>query len=714
MPNLFRDVRAIGHDHLAPDLWSGSIDLEMTARTPLVFGEQKCSVVTVPLEDDGKTLRVPPTMVKGMISRAYETLTCSRFRVFGDIPDEVPGQRRRKADTKPLTYRGDAASALGLVPIRITGQEGDQLLAELMYGDIYDYWKYKGDDYPMVRPARLRVANIGQADIPLNELNRLTTHSEKIVFNATLCLHGDKPLTNGKPDKNKYCYWQVTHIQHQGQMREVFHIPRGVAKVSQLESVTGYVCRTASGNDPTKLFASKHDEHVFFDVSEGGPTQVKISAPIQDSYRVVVESYVSNRDNDQHVPNRATAAVQNARRNGGDTFDAASLSAETLAFAVVDETNAGPVVREVVPTMIGRHAYRTSPYRLALEQGVLPASAADEASAADRLFGYVVPDPQPGAAGGDIALRGRISVGHVDTSGANISQARKMLTPLLEPKPSSARRFLTDASGKTPTGRNGTDPLKRSEYFSPGQLLGTAAYPVHRAVLDSREFPKQATRPAVMSGREQHNADVRLTAKSWVKPGSVLRCTVSFTNLNHDELAALIWVLTPENLVPDGGCKPDQNSVQPRCGYLRLGLAKPFGLGVLEVRIADYGLRARRGSELANSYAALSECQGLDEPMVDPEDFKLASLSGLLKMPWVQAMQRAAYGYPKDEVRYMTLKENGENNQTDGATGNPRKNKGVSPRDMFGDNPCDPICIEKPKQNSGRKCPQKSRRDRRR
>ena len=92
--DLFATGKAPGHDHLEPEKLSGSIDLEMIVRTPLVFGEQTVDTkgpkdrhfIDLPMDDDGG-LVVPPTMIKGMISRAYETLTCSRFRVFGDTED---------------------------------------------------------------------------------------------------------------------------------------------------------------------------------------------------------------------------------------------------------------------------------------------------------------------------------------------------------------------------------------------------------------------------------------------------------------------------------------------------------------------------------------------------------------------------------------------------------------------------------------------------
>ncbi|WP_103064258.1 hypothetical protein [Actinomyces qiguomingii] len=694
--DLFRDRAASGHDRLEPDLWSGSIDLEMTVRTPLVFGEQNDATVTAPFEEDEKTLRMSPTMVKGMISRAYETLTCSRFRVFGDLPEESSGQRRRKADTKPLTYRGDAASALGLVPIRICGEEEDGLVGELFYGDTLvtnDYRDDRGRTYETMRAASLQGGPAGPADLLVNanDLREMTPHGEHIRCHISLCLHGDR----GKGAR--YAYWQVTHIITEAGELELFEIPNSVKVVDHLDNVWGYVCRTApDGMSPNKLFSRKHDERFFFDVSRQGPKKVHVESDVCKAYAAVVRSYVYQRTQDPahqpKPPNRATHAAQ-------QDPSAVSLKVGDLAFAVVDNSGPTPVVLEIVPTMIGRHAYSASPYRLALEQDVVPLSNAEEASAADRLFGYVVPDPEQDAAGGEVAARGRVSVGKVDASRARISRDPKTLTPLLEPKPGSARRFLTGSNSATPSARGSANALKRSEYFSPGQLLGAAAYPVHRGVLDSRKFPKQATAPAVMNGREQHNTDVQLKANSWVEVGSELRCTVSFTNLSHDELAALIWVLTPENLVPASEQGPDRS----KCGYLRMGLAKPFGLGVLEVRIARGGLRARQGADLSNSYTALNGCLGLNEPVVDPGKFVLPHSSALVQTPWVQAMQRAAYGYADGiKVRHMTLPENRENNQTNGRTGEPHPGKGIGPRDMFGPNSAKPLRIDNRPQNHGR------------
>lgn len=720
-PDLFLDGPAPSHDHLAPDRWSGSVDLEITVHTPLVFGQQSeengRNYVDLPT-DGHDSLVMPSTMVKGMISRAYETLTCSRFRVFGDVENQ--GGFRRTADDRsvPLTYRGDAASALGLVPIRITGEDEDGLICTLYYGDTKVTEDYREHNlvYPKMRAAALQGTSHGPAKLVVSQdrLDRLAPHGKKIICDMTLCLHG----RGGK--RARYAYWLVTHIhdENTGQPIEIFRIPESITTTKHLDGVTGYVCRTAAPNQsPGDLFPKKHDERVFFDISPHGPTQVRISSRVREAYRAVVESYVAQRSkgpkNKKQPPNRATDAVHREQREAvkttgvshiavptatADVCAAASLTVGTVAFAVVDNSNDYPVVVEIIPTMIGRHAYQRSPLELAKAQEVAPLTNADDASPADRLFGYVVQDKA--GKGGNVALRGRISIGPVDGTQATIvSNTQQLLTPLLAPKPGSARRYLTDHEGRTPRRHDGNSDgaLPRSDLFRDGQLLGAAAYPVHRRILDQKGFPAAATADPIMDGRPQKNLETRITARTWLATGSVLTTTLTFTNLSSDELAALLWVLTPENLVPAS----EQDDQRSKIGYLRMGLGKPFGLGALEVRAVEGSLQAQQDGSLAQDYASLRGCMGAGSATTDPSEavFDTKMPSVITELPWVQAMQRAAYGYADDtKVRHMSLNENKENNQTNGTTGEPRPGKGVAPRDLFGSDSGEPIVVPgKPK-----------------
>ena len=708
-PELFGEKQFIpGHDRLCADRWSGSIDLEMTVRTPLVFGDQKDGNVDLPLDDDGRPV-VPPTMIKGMISRAYETLTCSRFRVFGDAENRS-GRRRIKNDhSELLTYRADPAAANGLLPGRVFEQENGGLAVEILDGfgknarvalirdDLnHGYGTIECTNHPDIRTGPGGRINPQQV---FTRFRRLTRHGEMIEVQLTQW----KDLKGGR-------HLMVTGVwRDDDRLEKFFDIDSGTD--IKTFNVWGYPCRTSpEGRTARELFGDdkkgKTYERFFFKSTREGRSLNGTVLPLNPDhatrYATVIRSYLTQQKvpgGNKHLLNRAAAAHPAPSDNALSDGDLVFVQLDRTCASGRDDIPADARVVDVLPTMVGRRPYSSSPHALAAKQNVLPLADAEKASAADRLFGYVVPNADDGATGGDVAYRGRLSFGVVDASEACVSHEKKRLSPLLSPKTSSARRFLTDASGATPS--KGKNPLPRSDYFAPGQLLGAATYPVHRGLvqgkgLDESKFPAQATKTPVLDGREQDNAAVRLTVRSWIKTGSILRCTMFFSNLSRDELAALIWVLIPRNLVPPKVKQKNPDAV----GYLRMGLGKPLGLGTLEVSIAKNGLRAVRGGDLAESYTNLDGCLGLGTAVVGVEDFLLPNEKILLATPWVRAMQRAAFGYSDGApVRYMSLKENRANNQTSPRTGDPKEGYGQSPTSLLAESPR-PLKIKKPPQKT--------------
>lgn len=411
-----------------------------------------------------------------------------------------------------------------------------------------------------------------------------------------------------------------------------------------------------------------------------------------------------------------------------------------------------------------KKSYKKSPWDLAKDQWALPLSKAKEASAADRLFGYVIQknnkhdnpeETDSKSAPSGTALRGRIVFSPVKILGPRPNPQEPAesaiksldkphpLPPLLEPKPSSARRFLTDEEGKTPLAAGagaGAPPsgsastpgsaaasgstsakanapdsshqaIARSECFSSGQFLGIAAYPVHRCRLKQNELPSANGQVLANGKKAEENVKVSLAVDSFIRAGSVLRCRIRFTDLAQEELAALLWVLTPENLVPQSernkhahaeseGNTTQPSATKPPIGYLRMGLGKPFGLGAIEARATS--MTAHKGEDLAEGYESLDGCLGHRPTGPEISSPSIADFSSALddykldEQPWVQAMQRAAYGYDDGvEVRYMSLDENKANNQTDNK-GNPKRarledgsyeERGVSPTDLFSPGP---------------------------
>lgn len=805
--DIFGDGKAPGHDHLEREGWSGTIDLEMTVRTPLVFGDQyredaegnrlkesdeskkipgSRNVVKVPMDGSGRPF-ISPTMVKGMISRAYETLTVSRFRVFGEHRD-------------PLTYRVDPSQANQLFPARVCRDEAGDLAVEILNGKgqknemalLVDSLNIKniaivreGHTQPAPNakaPQHPRIPGAGHLlpeEQVLKRFRSLTPHGEKVSVGLTRLKDGRRV---------------VTHVRREGtdELEEFFRVTRKGYRSARPIEVEGYACRTApEGKFASDLFENKKYERFFFKIDSSekdiSGTILRLTETNIRDYRLIIESYRKASDEykgpEPHLLNRASQKRENRAANGasaqaddapastegtpalngsaptsassasGSTSSALALAGGKpapvlaegdLVFVRLDtdevpdcygKTCKNITVCEVLPTMVGRRAYRSSPRELAENQLVAPLKNRDEASPADRLFGYVVPETMDNAKGGDVAYRGRIAVGPVDTSRAKLSHKEKKLAPLLEPKVSSARRFLTDSGGATPRIKRDNENASiapndrkqevstkeekeewrlraRREYFGSGQLLGTAAYPVHREPrVDETGFLRSATELPQLD-LEQGNDDVRITAKTWVETGSSLKCALRFENLSKFELASLLWVLTPENLVPlearnrtenaeekaksEAGKGDGEGPAKP-VGFLRMGLGKPLGLGAVEVRIAEGGLKAWRGRSLAKSYESLEACLGFGAKTRKPSKFSLKKLMrevdpdrrlDLDRLPWIQAMQRAAYGYDDGvEVRYMSLAENKANNQTNSKTGEPQEGRGLSPTDLCGFSP---------------------------
>ena len=685
--DLFGDQEPPAHDHLSSERWSGLIDLELTVKTPLVYGEQRenpggGTQVEIPTDQQGRVV-FPGTMVKGMLSRAYEVLTASRFRVFEE-------------HAKPLTYRADVADVLRLVPVRVVEMSEDGgFVVELLRGEKKKYVRDKNgikQEFPAVSAAFLRVDSshprrcVGSSEF--RKIQAMTRHQNKVCCKLSLCIH-----------PKGYAYWRVIGLYDaRGKLVEIYDVSSDVEVLKTIDKVVGYVYRSARDEEPPEsVFSNKHNERLFFSVSNDTKKMV-VSASVVNSYRRIVESY-----SEQRKINELQRNVRPNRFTGVDSK--ALLRKGSLAYAVLSDDEA--VVEELVPTMVGRRSHCMSPRSLAEKQCVTPLGAATEASAADRLFGYVVSNPREGAENGGVASRGRLIFGQVDTSSVVLSREETPIAPLLSPKPASARRFLTDIKGETPMKKGECDEdnqkkdrvLRRSEYFRSGQYLGVAAHPVHRSILGSDNFPSSATRAPLQEGVRQDNRQIHSVAKTWIRPGSVLRCRMRFENLSRNELAALVWLLEPANLVPIS----EQNAEKSKVGYLRVGLGKPLGLGAVEVRMAKDGLRAVNvggENDLSEAYQNLSGCLGVSETVHHPADFALKINTTAL--PWVQAFQRASFGYSDGgTVRHMLLKENQENNKVD-ECGNPEAGRGLSPVDMSGKEIPAPLEIPKSRRyNSG-------------
>ena len=166
--------------------------------------------------------------------------------------------------------------------------------------------------------------------------------------------------------------------------------------------------------------------------------------------------------------------------------------------------------------------------------------------------------------------------------------------------------------------------------------------------------------------------------------------TINFEMLTPLELSILLWLLKPENLVPHS------ERGKGLVGYLRLGMGKPLGYGTLRVEATE--LRLETGQQLATRYTQLAGCLGT-ETTSSIDHYQVPN--GFDKFPWVQAFQRASFGYTDGiPVRYMTRKENQQNNATNFDDGYPKERRALEATQLFPSerhpSSGQPICIPKP------------------
>lgn len=674
-------------DHLGIDTYSGSLRLTIEVMTALIFGNQnkskgKPTEISIPIDPTTGNPFISPTMIKGMISNAYERLTASRFRVFGE-------------HNATLTYRADPAAALGLVPVRLN--------------DKYDQGTHRGT--LLYGPEHALYAKLLTHETDGDEGNKkqLPLLKDARVWNKLQ--HGELIDFMAKKIEDSYIVTQIK--TREDKVYSQLNIPDWVTNSDSEETAhTGWFYSTTPDHmlkAGKSIFDSKLSERIFF-CDQLSNREIEIDPVVAETYDQIICSYsYDSTDPTSKIPTKPNRFVID--RAGNKDIDPINHSG-LLAYARLN----GRKVVELMPTQVGRRNYSRSPRSLARAQGVLPVVDAFEASPADHIFGFTSNDTQRPSDQSNRQvshLRGRITISAVDTSGVTPKDIRLSLRPLLEPKISSARRFLTDASGHTISGR------PRPGYYSKGDFLGAASYGFRRgdagikkkgdgrldyATLASYEKEQSEENPR---RQKKTNQDIYSTAISWIPRGSTFQCTLHFEGLRKEELWTLLWVLDSKLLgryaqkeqhLPDSNQKDGK---VPDEGYLRMGMGKPLGLGV--VRTSYSALSCIKTASPNNSnvfglvddYKALKGCLGVIDPETDElnedwkeEFFKEAEdfyqvLSGT---PWCKAFLRSCLGYPgKTDVRYMTLSENKQNNKTK-SDGKIKSGRGHAPRPLAADN----------------------------
>ena len=659
-------------DRLHPEKLSGYFDLELSARSPLILGEQtkEEGLHYIQVQEVDGSPFISPTMIKGLLSTSYERITSSRFRVFDT-----------KTHNTRLTYRTQPNQAISLVPVRCThAPHIDDADGQ------YTFERLDGGGHNDNKPAFIPIQNSpalsdtktkGGKKIKIGRFKYNQDNGEQITERFK---NHERVKFKAYRIKTRWIVSEISKIDDEiSKMDDSFTLSLGAyiktnpndQQSKEPQTFFGYLYLTTpremlhknKTNFGGKWGKKKWSERIFIEPEQdssqthANPTnRVACSPSVAEAYIATLRSYRAIQDETDARNRRNGEELTRHNVYSSGEVDRDRLTEGTLAYASMDTSN---TILELIPISVGRHAYSHAPNALAEGDGVNPARTLTEASAADRLFGFVGNDNESGT-----SLRGRVQIGPISTSDCSTAvapegQAYVTLPPLLSPKPSSGRRFLVPKKDfLKPPSKN----TRRDRLYDPKESsLGEATYPTHRSSI-GQSLGSIIEKFSTSGGDLKTNESLQLHVRSWIEKGSVLTCRVHFENLSSKELAFLVWPLIPENLSPDG----------KDVGFHKVGIGKPLGLGLVEARIVENHLYLEKTQDITSGYETLTNVLGSHCEEVDVSTLLQNSKIGdLSKLPWVRAFQRAAYGFgPTEEietdvpVRYVSLEENKHNNAT--------------------------------------------------
>ena len=657
---IYQQGRVTHLDTLDPERLSGYFDLKLTAHTPLILGEQtkEEGIHYIHVQEvDGSTF-ISPTIIKGLLSTSFERITSSRFRVFDT-----------KTHNTRLTYRTQPNQAISLVPVRCThAPHIDDTDGQ------YTFERLDGGGHNDNKPAFIPIQNSpALSDTKKNGRNIIEIGT--FEYNQDNGRQIIERFENHERVKFKAyrikTRWIVSEISKSD---DSFPLSLGTYKKKsqddqqskEPQTFFGYLYLTTpremlhknKTNFGGKWGKKKWSERIFIEPEQdssqtnANPTNRVVCSPsVAEAYIATLRSYRAIQDETDARNKRNGEKLTRHNVYSSREVDSDRLTEGTLAYASMDTSD---TILELIPISVGRHAYSHAPNTLAEADGVNPARTLTEASAADRLFGFVGNDNESGT-----SLRGRVQIGPVSTSDCPTAvppdgQAYVTLPPLLSPKPSSGRRFLVSKEDfPNPPSEN----TRRDRLYDPTKSsLGEATYPTHRSCI-GQSLDNIIEKFSTSGGDLKTNESLQLHVRSWIEKGSILACRVHFENLSSKELAFLVWPFIPENLSPEGR----------DVGFHKVGIGKPLGLGLVEARIVKNRLYLEKTQDITSGYETLTSVLGTQYEEVDVSTLLQNSKIGdLSKLPWIRAFQRAAYGFEDTDVpvRYVSLEENRANNAT--------------------------------------------------
>lgn len=684
--SFFRDGEPAPLDHLAPGTYSGTLKLTIETKTPLITAWRDTNgrlvVPSATGNPDGATTArdamIPATSLKGVLSSAYEAITRSRFRVFGDhtklpqfryTPDHKPKRqaaflRFEEGTTQWSLHIQDYA----ILPDSIKSgviftTNTNEVIGGYTREPVFDNkgkQKYTPKGQPIYKQVERHHESeeISAVNKLLEEVRKNTTHLTKIdSFDAfeQKFWHQDKMVVS------KVAEIPICKPKH----------PESTGPIKQIQR-TGWIVRLNIPDregklpDDKRLIDTKYNEYIFY-AKRGNGVQIKLNSEEVSRFTDIVLAaarfqHQKEQNNDSRTSGQHSLITrilsQITKRYGKRNLEE-HLTQERIYQALIEEATTEPGIpvfttnhrhkgREIVYSYLGRSISLSSdsPSEIADRTDVRPAHSFEEATAADRLWGFVT---QSTSEDSSPALKGRIYLkdAHLCTDSLKGADEGGWIPPILaSPKPSTAQPYLRSRSG------DGIFELERSKCFTTQHSLIRKTYPTHRFLTS-----KGASQPSVLNKKNRELTDSEVLIGSYIMPEATLVSVLRFEGLTAQELSTILWLLTPENLVPKSAQKTDEK------GYFHLGLGKPLGLGTASISAEILFLQDSQS--LADGYKDLNTvlCQNICEDSNDdgkttneiPESISRALPDAIKEhsSPAVRAFVRSAYGWKEDQDKNL-------------------------------------------------------------
>ncbi|TWT63726.1 TIGR03986 family type III CRISPR-associated RAMP protein [Rubinisphaera italica] len=588
-----------GHHIYFQDRYSGTIEVQLTTKTPLLNvdastakpDDAKLHQTFVMKKDVAGNPVLPATSIKGVLSSAYEAVTNSRMRILE--------KRERR-----LGLRMDAKKGLNLIPARI---ENGRVV--LYTGSSNVGSGGKPDD----RLYAAWLASYGQHK--KSRPNHFCKHGEFVWAYITKWHYEKEYWKKGKIERTVFPFWNVVEIAA-GTKPCPTHTPTDKRKPwNKALEKNEYLTRLEIDHDDQEeepkgqweggyLFItnrninSKHDERFFF--SSNAKIDAGDASPGSDLTKqwneLIVDYQEIHAKDDKPGPSTETKQSdvvwsRHVKGKPSDVANALTLSEGTLCYANVNFKNGQWTAEALFPVNISRELFHEPPENM-IDESLKPASSLRQLSPADRVFGWVAQDADKVRnkdSKAKVAWKGLLRVGNVscETSEAieKVEEGQSIpLAILSTPKPTQATFYLQRPNGQ---------PVSRKEdgYNNGQQIRGRKVFPHHRR-MQQRHFDINSLKPQEYRRADNVRDSQNRSITEWVKIGTEFRFKIHVTNLSQVELGALLWLLSLDE------------QYQNEEHFLRFGGGKPLGFGSCSLKIIGSDLR--NGKEWAQYYRSLS------------------------------------------------------------------------------------------------------------